>query len=313
MQTYTIRLSGPGVAADPQRLPGRLVSDLLEAVDRNAKGAVRLRLEGRSTAGGPVPGWVRRAARFDLVGLLTVGPGVVISAPVLREALAEKFTQETLFADPDADRSAISLMTEGLDAALHGRTDTEAYDDSLLHSFANFSAVLQHDVETVEIRNGNPNSPCVTITPQGLQVVEQLHQATPQPRRVRIAGKLDAMRFSDRAFTLVLPTGKAIRGILADGDAEALTPFFGRMTLVSGFAHFRPSGALSRIEAEHIEVGSERDLKMWAAIPRPLEAALELNERSRGAAARSGLASIYGKWPGEETDEELLALLDDLS
>jgi hypothetical protein len=46
MQLYTIRLFGRGVQ-DGLRIPGPLVRDLFAALDQNAKGAVRLRLEGR--------------------------------------------------------------------------------------------------------------------------------------------------------------------------------------------------------------------------------------------------------------------------
>src|SRR5215212_3372306 len=55
MQPYTLLLHGrEGSGA----LPASLVRALLDALDDGARGAVRLRLEGRSRAGGGVaPGW----------------------------------------------------------------------------------------------------------------------------------------------------------------------------------------------------------------------------------------------------------------
>ena len=50
MLNYTLLLHG--LRSTGEGLPGALLRDLLDAVDRGAKGAVRLRLEGRSSAKG---------------------------------------------------------------------------------------------------------------------------------------------------------------------------------------------------------------------------------------------------------------------
>ncbi len=67
MLNYTLLLHGH-LALD-SGLPGPLLRDLLDAVDDSTRGAVRLRLEGRSQAkGGFPPAWVNQAAAFDMVG-----------------------------------------------------------------------------------------------------------------------------------------------------------------------------------------------------------------------------------------------------
>jgi hypothetical protein len=239
--------------------------------------------------------------------------GVRIAAPLLREAIPDRFAQESLFPDPFAEASGISLLAEGLSDAQDGRTDSEAYDDALLRSFESFSAVFDHEVEAIEIRNGRADSAQVKVTPSGLQVVEQLHQATPRPEKVRLAGRLDSIRYSNRAFTMVLAGGRTVRGVLAAGAAEVLAPLFGRIATVTGIAHFRPSGALARVDAEHIEVGSEHDMELWGRVPRPLSTPLDLTAFERPQGPRSGLNAIIGKWPGEESDEEFFQLLEELS
>ncbi|HEY0970896.1 MAG TPA: hypothetical protein VGE02_08000 [Gemmatimonadales bacterium] len=313
-QTYTIHLAGPGIP-DAHRLPGALVRDLFDALDRGARGAVRLRLEGRSAAKGPQPGWLDRAARFDLLDLTSDAPGLRIAAPELRDALRDRFEQTDLFADHVAKATGISLFAEGLADAVRGRSDSEAYDEGLLRTYERLSKVFGRDVETIELRNGRPDVPPLTVTPQGIQVVEQLHRRTPRPQRVRLAGKLDAIRYSDRAFTLVLRGGTGIRGVLTDADAGpgALAEHFGHPVLVSGTGFFKPSGALQAIEAERVERASDDDLRAWSQAPQSLFVQREAREFRRPQGPRSGLNAIFGKWPGEESDEEIEHLLDELS
>src|SRR5687767_1492104 len=96
MLNYTLLLHG--LRTTGEGLPGALLRDLLDAVDRGAKGAVRLRLEGRSWAkGGYPPAWVTEAAAFEMAGFHTGTPGVELRFRTLAEALPGRFAQEDLF------------------------------------------------------------------------------------------------------------------------------------------------------------------------------------------------------------------------
>ena len=312
MLSYTLLLHGlrnPG-----EGLPGALLRDLLEAVDRGAKGAVRLRLEGRSSAkGGYTPAWVNEAAAFQMAGFHRGTPGVELRIRTLAEALPERFAQEDLFPPVDPSDSALTLMGRSLGDALAGEVDSDAYDPPLLRSFEEFREVFRHGVDAVEIRNGRADAPPLTVTPQGIRVVQRLQRQTPGARRVRVAGKVDAIRHSDRAFTLVLDSGEQIRGVLAEGDPESLASFFGKVAIVSGLAQFRPSGSLLRVDADGLEPGGEADLALWSQSPAPLFAPMETRELRRAQGPRSGLSAVVGSWPGEETDDEIFALLEEIS
>jgi hypothetical protein len=312
MLHYTLLLHGLRDSADG--LPGALVRDLLQAVDRGAKGAVRLRLEGRSWArGGPPPAWVNEAATFQLAGLHRGTPGLELRMRTLAEALPGRFAQEDLFPPVDPADSALTLMGRSLGDALAGEADSDAYDPPLLRSFEEFKEVFRHGVDAVEIRNGRADAPSLTVTPQGIRVVQRLQQQTPRPRRVRVAGKVDEIRHSDRGFTLVLASGEQVRGVLAEGEPELLAPFFGKPAVVSGMAQFRPSGTLLRVDADQVDGASEPDLALWSEPPKPLFsgfAALELRRQQR---PRTGINAVIGTWPGDETDDEIFAMLEEMS
>lgn len=294
--------------------PGALVRDLLDALDEGARGAVRLRLEGRSKAGGGYPpAWVVEAAAFEIVDLLPETGVISLQAPTLLEAVPRCFSQQELFPTVDPSDSALALMSRGLVDALEGEADSEAYDEPLLGAFETFRRVFQFGVSSVELRNGKPDARPVVVTPAGVQTVSKLKRQTPRPQRVRLAGRLDAIRYSDRAFTLVIETGEAIRGVLAEGDPRELASHFGQTTVVSGVAHFRPSGALLRVDADYLEPGSDLDLAVWSTKPQPLFAELDNRELYRPQGPRSGLNAIFGKWPGDETDDEIFAMIEEIS
>ncbi len=133
------------------------------------------------------------------------------------------------------------------------------------------------------------------------------------PQRVMIAGKLDAIRDHDHMFTLILPDGKTIKGFAEEIKAEALASFFGKDAVVSGLAHFRPSGSMLRVEADRIETPKEHDLEIFGAEPKTLGAPLDACSYDQPQGPRSGINAIIGEWPGDETDEELTEFLESLS
>jgi len=129
------------------------------------------------------------------------------------------------------------------------------------------------------------------------------------PRRARIAGKLDMIRASDGAFSLELKSGELVHGILAEEQREELRRTWGDFVKVEGMAIYRPSGSLLRIEAEAIARASERD-EFFSAIHMPIRERLDMRTLRQPQTPRSGMARVFGCWPGDETEEELLDALE---
>ena len=132
---------------------------------------------------------------------------------------------------------------------------------------------------------------------------------------VRIAGKLDVLRHSDRMFTLVLESDVEVRGVVASDaiDLNTLGTLWGQPAQVSGLAKFRPSGSILRIEAERIEPASEHDLALWGTVPVPIFGPLNGRSLHRPQGPRSGVSAILGQLPGDESDEKLNEALNAFS
>jgi len=134
------------------------------------------------------------------------------------------------------------------------------------------------------------------MTAEMNRVVRSLRQA------VTVVGKLDAIQHSKRRFTLVLNNGQKVRCVLVEGDLAELLPLFGKRVLVHGMGVWHLSGKLDRIEVDRVRSGEEES-DFWAYLPQPrFHSELPVEEPSPRP---WGLAAVIGKWPGDETDEEI--------
>lgn len=237
---------------------------------------------------------------------------LVIEAPTLLEAAPALFGQVALFEPIDSSESAFGVMEQTLRAAVDGRGDSDLFDQSLLSVFHRFDRILGAGFSFIELTNGKDGRDRVVVDRTSVAAVDRLIRATPEPQRARVAGTLDTIRHSDRMFTLLVDDGKAMKGI-ADGiAAEQLAGLFGQSVTVAGTAVFRPSGSLLRIEADSVQA-SGPDAAVWARVPAPLFRDLDMAGLRQPQGLRSGVNAIVGRWPGEETEEEMAAALRELS
>lgn len=295
-------------------MSGALLRDLLDVLVDGTRRALRLRVEGRSTARGTPPAWLSAGAAFDVVALEEGSTVIEIEAPTLDEALAAEVAQIALFEELDASRPGFELLTESLSDALEGKVDSDGYDNALLQRFEDFDRLFERGVSTIRIaseRAGVPREE-LTIRPESLENVKRLRKETPPDQYVRVAGRLDVIRHSDRMFALILESGATLRGIAEGLPPGRLAEFFGRQVVVSGTTTFRPSGRVQTIEAEQIDLAGE-DAALWTEEPRPLLTEAPRKHLYREQGPRSGINAVIGAWPGDETDAEIQRFLNDLS
>ncbi len=293
------------------RIDGALLRDLLDIFVVGCQQAVRLNVEGRSTARGKPPAWLEHAATFEVVALQEGSTVLVVEAPSLADSVPEHFGQSDLFRTVDIGRSCLDLLEESVRDAIAGRAESDAYDEGLVRTFEEFSRVLRHGVDTVELGDGSP----LRIDAGGVEALRRLRRAIPPDQQVCVAGKLDVLRHSDRMFTLILETGTNIRGVVNGDtvDLSALGGLWGQDAVVRGIAKFRPSGSVLRIEAEGIDRADARDLSLWNAELRPVFDVLDERALRQPQGPRSGVSAIFGQLPDIESDDEIIEALDRLS
>jgi hypothetical protein len=246
-----------------------------------------------------------------LVALYEGSTVLIVEAPSLAEAVPERFGQSDLFQTVDPTRSCLDLLEESVRDAVAGRLDSDAYDDGLIKTFEEFSRVLRHGVDAVELGDGTP----VRIDGGSVEAFGRLRRAIPPEQHVRVAGKLDVLRHSDRMFTLILESGAHVRGVVAaeNVDLSPLGELWGQEVVVTGVAKFRPSGSVLRIEAERIERADAQDLSLWSTEPRPVFDVLDERALRQPQGPRSGVNAIFGQLADAESDDDVIEALDQLS
>lgn len=134
----------------------------------------------------------------------------------------------------------------------------------------------------------------------------------PASRTSIVTGRLDAIKHEGGGFQIVLGEGVRLPGRLDPGvlDKEALRPLWGKQVTIMGTVRYKPTGRPQLIEARRITAQDAGD-EVFATLPDAQPA------QSRSLFARSSSSDEYAKpcdlvgaWPGDETVEELLALLD---
>lgn len=305
VHNHTITIKGPAAAA--AGLSGHLLRDLMDVLVQGAEQSLRFAIEGRSAATGTPPTWLRAAADFDMIDLSKSPRGRTfkLEARPMLESLPDRFNQSDLFDDLDPRQSPLELFELALEHALAGHDDSAAFDHGLLKTCAQFRNVLGAGLETVEIKNGHT----IVVDGPSVEQAVRLSKVEFRSRKVRLAGQLETISYSDCRFMLRLENGARIAGTARDLGAEMLRSAFGRKVTVTGTADFRPSGSLLRLNAESVDEATPNDLQIFASIPRPLLGpAVVERERERG-----GFAALLGQWPGDESIEELMEQMKELS
>lgn len=305
MSQTTIHVTGP--AAKGVRVDGPMLRDLLDALVDAVQQAVRLRAEGRSRAPGSIPVWLEKAAAFD-VELRKGSTQLALIAAPLGDLVPEKFAQVDMFEPVSPAATCIDLFVEALDDALAGKPDSDRYDDGLIETMTGFGKVLDHEVRSFELWNGRTRK----IERETVESLRQLRRSIPADQRVRVAGKLDLLKHSNKIFSVELPSG-AVRGVVVgEVDFSGLGQLLGTQVVVSGFAKFRPSGRVLRVEADQI-VPAVGDTTLWEAVPRPLFVDLDVRALRVPQGPKSGVAAIFGRLPVDESDEDFDAAVRALS
>ncbi len=127
-----------------------------------------------------------------------------------------------------------------------------------------------------------------------------------------IVGKLDMIRDSTQRFGLIMDDGQKVRCIMAEEEVETLMALFKHVVAVSGRAVFRASGRLLRVEAESVRDAAPSD-QIFAKMPKPNAPRFDLRRFLREQGHKRGVAAIIGKWPGDETDEQIDEWLEEIS
>lgn len=145
-----------------------------------------------------------------------------------------------------------------------------------------------------------------------MEKIKKNNKTRPAPERTLVAGLLDEMKFSRGELILRTTENKRIVVKVAKSRVHEVKEFFGEILIITGVAYFKPCGNLSYVKMENFDVDGKSS-KFFSGIPGNLTMKHQILRQLREGKKPNPIDDIFGKWPGQETDEEFEQMLKDLN
>ena len=205
-----------------------------------------------------------------------------------------------------------SLLSKSVHDMTAGELESDFFDRGILESLSQFQPFLKNYADKIELHCKTRPKEHFKLGEAELEKIQKLKAKTPEPRAVMLSGEFDAIEHSRKRFHLILGNGESVLGVIDPAylGVEDMRQFWGKKATIKGIAHFRPSGRPRLIEAQIIkpmDAGEE----IFSTVPQVQTEAVFLKEMKEAEMKRGWLKDVWGKWPGDEPIEELLAALKD--
>lgn len=294
-----------------RRLPLETCAQVMTGMSPLFRYSLRMAVEGASASRGVRPRWLERASDIRFVDYSANDGDTLLhlEAPVLGDAAPELFEQPSLWKQgPSHDSTAIDLLGAAVCDVRDKNADSALYDRPLLARLAHLRPVLERRIRAVRVPAHTNGRTDVALDETVVSSARELSDRTPAPQEVRVVGVLDMIRHSTRSFALKMKDGSEVRGVLETSESmERIRHLLSERVLVLGRAVYRPSGSVLRLEARAVEAGAGQS-ELWEKIPAP-RSRQRRSVRFKPGEAQSWLDSFFGKWPGDETDEDFDRML----
>jgi len=316
IQTIALR----GGASYGSRVPPIPVGCLLGSIPGLVRQSISMAFQRRSTERGRPPKWLQAASEVRFVGIEGAEDTAVrFDVPRLGDAAKAIYEQGELFPSrPDPDDTGFDLLGDVISDIGALNRDSDRFDQNLLDSLRRLGGrnrvINGHFDEMLVSGRRYVAEGRAVVNRETIGAAVSLRAVTPPVTRARVVGVLDTVRISTQTFGLKLDDGHEVRGVLSAGGLDPLLSLFAakQRVVVRGDAVFRPSGQLLLIDAE--DVGSaEGESSVWSRVPQPASTAIDIGTLRKPQSRGSGLGAMIGRWPGQETDEEVEAALEVLS
>jgi hypothetical protein len=281
---------------------------LLGAAERG----LRLAVEGASVKRGRLPGWLTKSLELTATGIKKGSTVLSILAPVLGETAKEQIQQQDFwYIAPEPEDTALTLLSKSVRDTTAEAIDSNAYDGGVLDSLLEFKPFLKHFAAKIELKCVSRPRERFELGERELTKIERLKAKIPEPRAVVLSGRFDVIEHQKKRFHLVFANGESLLGTIDTEhlDVEHMRQFWGKNVTIKGIVHFRPSGKPRLIEAQVIKPMEEGEEVFGTLLEEPSQIELLKSVRETAAARQGWLKEVWGKWPGDEPIEDLLAAL----
>ncbi|MDD3876664.1 MAG: hypothetical protein PHT69_08590 [Bacteroidales bacterium] len=304
---HTLRLKG--YETENGKIPFSLLKGLGDQLTRLAESTLLSFFEGNSTIKrGKTPEWLSNSIEFNLTGIRKGSTVLEIEAPLLSNCI-DNF-QLPFFSEYETDKlpasSALDLSFYVYGLASKNLQDSYLLDKNLLKEITKLKKILSSDKAEIIFESEND---IYEITKDTLSEIKILEEKTPPSINAKIVGKLDVLQYSKSQLE-ILTDNKKIRALLSNElSFNDIFPFFGQDVSITGIANFNPAGAVSSFEIKEIKKADKKD-NFFRGVPQPLFKEFDIQRLVEKKQYRgTNFENLIGKWPGDETTDQLLEML----
>jgi len=216
---------------------------------------------------------------------------------------AFKPTEELLQLTP------MALVIQTFRSALIQEEDKDYLDKPLLKTLLKFKKNFISNNEIIYLSNRG-SVPAIEVTIDDFEKIEDLEESIPEPNKVIINGKLDEMKYSKSKLVLITEQGPVNAFSKDPSFIYSIKDYFGKDLTITGMAHYKPGGRLSFIEMQDFSEPGKSD-SFFSKIPHAMSVQQQIAFELKSGKSRNPLNDLTGKWPGDESLDDLLKLLEE--
>lgn len=294
-----------------KKAPPAEVGALLRNIGDSVRKSILMAVEGRSSSRGRPQSWLINASDIRFVDITGTKDTILhFEIPTMGEAFPELYEQKVLWqTKPSESDTGLDLFSRVLHDVLIKDTNSNLFDRQLIHNISKYNKILNGNYHGILLGNGVTGNKSF-ISFETIENAKYLGQHTPKPRMGRITGQLDMIRWSTQSFEIILNDREKVNGILIDNDIDELKEYGSGKITIEGKIIYRPSGRILRIDAHSFMPATEQS-EIWSKVPPPIGKELDKRSIRKKQTKKNGVNAYFGIWPGDESEEELLALLED--
>ncbi len=299
---YQIKLSG--LAEKQGQISAASLHQFLGTLIKTAECSTRLLAYGYGHGKGRNPKWLNDSIDFTVTGLRQGSTVIDIEAPTFRDTAHKIFSQQDFWKlHPDLESTALDIVSLAIEEACQEDSPGDRFDKSVLDSISKFKRIINSSEKQLTIFQKDKKRERLTLDKEKLDRAVQRSTEIVESRAYVISGILDRIEHRDEKFLLRVGGDKTLMGQIdsENVNVELLGSMWGTPTTIEGIVHFKANGEPRFIRARRIgEKSNEHHL--YERLPTGVE-----DDTVRlSKAANFKLSKLWGKWPGDETYDELM-------
>lgn len=312
MKTVKYQLRIKGLPSRDGTITVRAFIELLQQITSCAEKGLRLAIKGSSFKQGRPPAWLEKSTDIIFTGLENGSTVLDFEAPMIRDTIKDQIVQQDMWIkQPEGKDTAFSFISRIVKDTTKENLESDYFDSGVLTSLLEIKPFLLMRAPEVELISPERKRENFKLDITVIEKIEKLKIRLPEPRAFIISGYLDQIEHSQKRFQLKVNEKQTIQGKINEEfvSVEDLRKLWGKKVSVKGMVHFKPSQKVRFLDAQMLKPMTAGE-EVFEAVPSVQTELGFMRELMVKEGKHDWLKGAWGKWPGNESIEELMTELE---